>query len=207
MSAKSKDKRIEQEASRILDELKGTFGAKGPTSAQIEMLKEMARLAEARLEAQLTTSLGADGRAVQFMSAMLGLVVLLIGAAVTLVSGVLLSGGNSSSGDMLRHLALIASVGAVGLLAAAIMAGWSLRPIRIVLPGNLPLSWLDDLRGGKNLEASLPEQVAYYQAEIEHNRDVATSNSKVFFLALSVAAFAVIGCGVWAGLFVGKGWL
>lgn len=156
-------------------------------AAASDVLKEILRDAEARLEAQLTTTLGADQRAMTFSG-------LLIASAGALI-GVVLAVPNASAPYW-----LVAFVSAALLLAAG-LAVYSAQPTRWEYVGNIPSHWLDDISSGRSLEACLAEMLEHYDTMILDN-EAEIESAAIWMNRSMFVAVASLVIGLFGGLLV-----
>ena len=153
-----------------------------------EMLAEIIRQAEARLNAQLTTGVAADQRAMTFASLLLATAIVLFAAAL------------ATTLPWLR-LVILLSVGA-GLTIAASMAIWSAQPSDWDYVGNVPSQWLTDVTEGKTLHVSMAETATWYDEMIAGNEVViasaATIMRRAMFLAVLTVTLGTVGAATLA---------
>lgn len=148
-------------------------------------LCEIKRLAESRLEAQLTLGIAADQRAMTLASFLATLDAALIA---------LLAVG--SSGQRWSLVALM-----IGFGLATAVAAFSAQPVSWAVPGGLPADWIEDIASGDTLHNGNAAMLEYYQDMIVSNDQVLSKNGDLLrasfaltILTLFVAGFlALIG--------------
>ena len=123
--------------------------------ANAEMLAEVIRQAEARLDAQLTAALGADQRAMTFAGLLLAGVGALLGGAF----------GMSSTTHILGPVIAVALI----MTVAFALAVWSAQPTAWEYVGNVPSEWLADIASNKPLHQGRAEMAEYYDQMIATN--------------------------------------
>jgi hypothetical protein len=125
------------------------------SAARDEVLAEIIREAEARLQAQLTAAVAADQRAMTFAGLMLAAAAAMIGAAI----------GASPN----TPLTVPIFVTALGLFASAVVAVIAARPIGWDFVGNTPKSWISDVAKSQSLQAALADMANFYAEMIDDN--------------------------------------
>lgn len=151
------------------------------TTGDEEVLVEIQEAAERRLDAQLTTALAADQRALVFAGFAAAAAAALGGTAASLLAG---PGGNA----LLGWLALAAAVGMTMPMAVAIYAA---RPRQWWLPGGRPDNWTEDIATAKPRVERLQELAADYDDRIVHNDAIMADNARWLRRAI-VLAFATL---------------
>jgi hypothetical protein len=159
------------------------------------LLKEIIADGEARLAAQLTTSLAADQRALLLAGFLVPTIVALGGAAAALF---LQTPPNSS----LAWIALVASAGLFISLALLIYAA---RPIDWHLPGVMPGAWIGDIEAQRPDIECLAELAADAHDRASYNAGVMGGNGKRVNLALWIAAGTLALCGLTIAVLFGLG--
>lgn len=149
-------------------------------SATDDVLDEIVRQAEARLDAQLTSAIAADQRAMTFAG-------LLFAGAAALGAFAPSSAANSDS------IALLL-VG-IGLAIGGAFATASARPAAWEYVGNVPSGWLGDIQSGKSLKDSKAEMAAFYDEMIAVNETSIGSAGRFMRTAMRIA-FVSVGGGV-----------
>jgi hypothetical protein len=122
-------------------------------------LSEVLREAEAYLAAQLTSALASNQRAISFTNFM---------AAATAAIGSGAAGLLTSTTPKLA-LGLIATVVALGLLAAMAFAIAAAMPTQFWFVGNTPAQWVDDVVNRLPYKTSISQQLSHYANMIERN--------------------------------------
>lgn len=157
------------------------------SGASQEMLKEIQRQAELQLAAQLQSGIGADTRALSFVSLMAAATVVVAGGAVALFT----------STPPNTHLAWTAVAMVAGFIVAMAFAIGSARPVRFDYAGSWPSNWVSDVRKGVKLDAAMAEQMVDFDERIMRNYGVLERNARLMFIALLVAiGTLVVGCGI-----------
>lgn len=138
------------------------------TKADSCTLHEIIRLAESHLNAQLTTALAADQRAMSFASVVAaGAVVVASGAIAVL-----------ESETQLHHVSWVGFLVTAGLLTSMYLAISSARPSRFWFTGSSPSDWINDIQQGKPLHQSLAEQADHYAGMIDEIDEIMRVNGK-----------------------------
>jgi CHASE3 domain sensor protein len=127
------------------------------SAASVEVLGEIVRQAEARLQAQLTAAVAADQRAMTFAGLMLAAAAAMIGAVL----------GASPEATITAPI----FVTALGLFASAIFAIIAARPVGWDFVGNSPRSWVSSVAEGQPLQAALADMADFYAEMIEENEN------------------------------------
>jgi hypothetical protein len=129
------------------------------------VLGEVVREGEAKLEAQLQIATAADQRALTLASFQITAATAAVAGGVALMT--------SQQPDKL--LALIAFLFALALLALAGLALWTVVPRKFKIPGNMPLNWRKDQwrwqDKGFDIKAARIEQAACLEEQIATNRE------------------------------------
>ena len=148
---------------------------------RLDVVQEIVREAEARLSAQLQTAIAADQRSMTF-AAIAG------SASAAAIAG---AGGlffvESLKGQSLFYGALALSA---MFFAASLLAALSARPTDWEFVGNVPSAWVDDVKDGKFLKASLAEMAEHYDCMILSNRKSMLKSAKLFNVAMWLAVTA-----------------
>ena len=160
--------------------------------ASPELLNEIKLEAEARLDAQLSTAIASDQRAMTFLGFLLTLVAFLIGASLAAITAATPS----------PTIANIAAAGAIGLGLSGVLAYLASRPIDFRFVGNDPESWTGDIDNNISLHDALAEQTAYYDKMLKANRRAMKIGAELLRWASIVAGVTVLVCGVLSGWFV-----
>lgn len=139
------------------------------------VLNEILREAESRLDAQLTTAIASDTRAMTFLGFLSAIVVAVIGSGLAVFA----------TQPALAGVALLVGV---GFSASAGFAFLAARPIDFEMVGNEPESWAFDIDQAKSLHESMAEQVAHYDTMIKSNRAAMAISSKHMARSANIAA-------------------
>ena len=150
-----------------------------------EMLAEIIRQAEARLNAQLTAGVAADQRAMTFASLLLAAAAVLLGAALAATLSP-------------PRLIMLVAVG-IGFVIAAAMAIWTAQPSDWDYVGNAPSEWFCDIDTGKALHSAMAETAMWYDEMIAGNETVVASAAVVMRRAVWLAILTT-GLGTILGL-------
>lgn len=118
-----------------------------------EKLAEIIRLAESRLQAQLTLGIAADQRAMTMAT------------ILTATAGVFIGFSASQKEVSVVLIVLIA-----GFALASIFAVFAALPSAWHAPGNEPSQWLEDIPSGDTLHNGFAAMAGYYDNMIEANQ-------------------------------------
>ena len=163
-------------------------------SAEENLLGEMIRQAEARLSAQLTCALASDQRSMSFASVL-----------ATLAVG-LFAGGVSLAHDQKAMAVVTITVSLIVALASALIV-WGARPIPFCLLGNMPQSFIQDIKNNKPINEIKSEIIIHYNEMIEENEKNMSKNSKLFKIGIFMIGFAtIIGVSASAGIMIERNW-
>lgn len=155
--------------------------------ADEQMLKEIRRQAELQLAAQLQAGLGADARALSFVSLMAAATVVVAGGAVALLT----------STPPNAHLGWTCASMVGGFIAAMGFAIGSARPVDFDYAGSWPRNWINDIGNGVNLNAATAEQMIDFDERLGRNAARLRCNAKLMFVALLLAiGTLIVGCGI-----------
>ena len=143
--------------------------------------------AESYLNAQLTSALAADQRALVYAGFLAAGVVALVGGGTTLLIDV-----------KSPFLGYTAFAMALGLTISMALAVYAARPTGFEFVGNKPDQWVADVAIGKPLIESLREQAVHYDAMIGSNADLLRDNCRWLTRAqwLSVATLVFGGSAI-----------
>ncbi|MBM7406927.1 MULTISPECIES: hypothetical protein [Sphingomonas] len=162
-----------------------------------DVLREIVREGERRLDAQLATANAADQRAMAWAA-----LLVTVAAAVLGGSAALLVGGTN------LLLALI-GVGVALMLGVAIMKAVDVvRPKGFDFPGNQPRNWLPENwqchGSGEKCDArqALLEQAATLDQQIEENATLAANAGAQLRMSMDLALYSVVMGAVLVGLLV-----
>lgn len=146
----------------------------------------LAQRAEVRLQAQLTTALAADQRAMVFAG--------LLAAAAAAVGG---AAGVALTGDTPRRaLGVIAICVDFGLLVSLFLAIYAARPSRWCFPGSIPRSWSADLNSRRDLADALREYCDDLSDRIGDNNRLMKINGSVLMCSTIFALFSLFAGSV-----------
>jgi hypothetical protein len=167
-----------------------------------DVLGEVVREGERRLDAQLQIATAADQRALTVAGFQIASATAAMGGGVALISKV--------KPDY--PVALLALAFATALLLAAALAVHTVRPRRFNIPGNSPKGWLPENwigagKGDFSLRQARMEQAACLADAIADNNDLGAWAAKHLRRSLDLTLYAV-GLGA-AGLFLTvlhRGW-
>lgn len=126
-------------------------------SADRALLMEVLREAESRLQAQLSSALAADMRAITFLGFL---------AAVTVAT----FGAGMAAMDKSFPIAVIAIFTGSGFGISCFYAFEAARPVDFQFVGNVPSSWRRDIEASIALDDALAEQIAHYDEMLKDNR-------------------------------------
>jgi hypothetical protein len=150
-----------------------------------EVLKEVVREAEARLGAQLQIATAADQRALTFAGFLIATATAALGAGLALLTRV--------PTDF--TLAAVSLGFALGILAAAAIAMYTIWPRTFAIPGNEPENWLPEnwASGGNDLtiKRARVEQATCLQDMLKRNAVAARTAAKRMRLSMAVSAACV----------------
>lgn len=150
------------------------------SAAPVEVLGEIIREAEARLQAQLTAAVAADQRAMTFAGLMLAAAAAMIGAVL------------GASPDATITVPIFAT--ALGLFGSSILAAIGARPVQWDFVGNSPRSWVSSVANGQSLQAGLADMADFYADMIDDNETAIARAA--FWIRLSM-------CGALIALLIG----
>jgi hypothetical protein len=139
-----------------------------------KMLDEILRQAELFLQAQLTIALASDQRSLVFSSVIAGLVTILIGGGISI-----LTQNPHSEFVIIPFIPML-----LFLIVAMIIGLFSSRPIKFRVVGNNPKQWVDDINEGKSLHTAKAETAALYWRAIEENHQSLATNARLLRFAL-----------------------
>jgi hypothetical protein len=136
----------------------------GLRDLDLNVLDEVVREGDAKLDAQLQVATAADQRALT-----------LAGFQITAATGAVAGGvALMTSKEPDKVLALIAFLFALALLTLGGIALWTVVPRKFKTPGNLPLNWRKDRwrwqDKGFDIKAARVEQAACLEEQIATNR-------------------------------------
>jgi hypothetical protein len=151
-------------------------------TAHPDIVEEINRQAEARLEAQLTVALAADQRAFIFAGFLVAIVAALL--AVT----------TSNTVNHFETVVLLLTSG--GLLLAAGLAAWSAQPSAWEMVGNVPSGWLDDIANRTSLAECRAEMATHYEGMIKANQDTLEGAALTMRISLALTVVTMLVAGV-----------
>ncbi len=134
---------------------------------------EAYRLSEKRLEVQQATALAADSRAMAFAGICL---------AAAAVLGGLASGASSP---------VLLLTGAFFLGFAALLSGYSARPVDFYMPGARYSDLSEDITGNVDMQTVMAQLGKFADDHSDSNDKVLGHNAKLFNIALIIAVFGV----------------
>lgn len=153
--------------------------------ASQEMLKEIHRQAELQLSAQLQAGIGADARALYFIS--------LMAAATVVVAGGAVASFTSLPPNV--HLAWTCVAMVAGFVISMAFAVASARPTGFDYAGSWPVGWVVDVKKGVSLHVALARQLADMNERLSDNSHILKNNARWMRLALCIAVVViVVGC-------------
>jgi hypothetical protein len=167
----------------------------------LQVLQEVVREGEARLEAQLAVATAADQRAMTWAGFLIAVATAAVGGAASLIM----------SADHLVF-ALIAIIFAIWMLKAAWIIVDAVRPKKFSLPGNFPENWLRENwfshpSGPYDLSEARVEQAICLNNGIDDNANDAESHAAALkrsmdhaLLALSFSAVSTLLVFIWIAL-------
>jgi hypothetical protein len=159
-----------------------------------DVLAEVVREGELKLDAQLQTALAADNRSLTISG-------LSLTASTTLLGGAAILTGETHPD--LPVIGIAALLG-VALLSAGILAMLAARPVSFFLPGNEPENWVPsawDLPAGagRTLKRARVEQARVIQKLLSSNSLTAQRNARLvraaLWIILSGVTLAAFGLG------------
>ncbi|KAA3499134.1 hypothetical protein DXM26_22825 [Agrobacterium tumefaciens] len=157
--------------------------------ADSDLLNEILREAESRLNAQLTTAIAADARAMTFLGFISAVAVATTGAGLAVY-------GEKPT------LGVLALLTAIGFIVAAFFAFEAARPIDFELIGNDPASWKKDIQQRVSVHQAKAEQLAFYDEMIKANRKAMADSAYQLQMAVRVAIGTTSIGGIFALLYV-----
>lgn len=147
--------------------------------ADPDLLKEVLRSAESRLDAQLTTALAADSRAMNFLGFTAALAVASIGASLAILA----------SDEVLAAIGLIFGA---GFVVAAWFAYEAAKPIDFEMIGNYPSEWVSDIVGSVSLHDASAELAAHYDEMLKNNSAAMVASGSKLTLSAKIAKISVL---------------
>lgn len=153
------------------------------SSAHDDLLKEIIRQAEIKLQAQLQAAIAADHRALGVAAAMATIVALIMGGTVALFQ----------APGAPECLAWVGTVVSVTLLVAVVLAVLSARSIGFYFPGSEPSAWEEDVREEHTLKQSLGDMASHYDQMIRNNAREMKRAGHIFNASLIVAGLDLLG--------------
>ena len=151
-------------------------------AANPDVLAEIVRQAEVRLQYSAQTALFRDQRNMTTGVAFGAFAAAGIGAAVTAIG----------LERPIWPLVVAGSVFGVFMFAAAMLALWQARPRSYYTPGNTPLMWLEDVQAGIDLQEGLADTAAVYQACIDFNESLARVQSVSLMVSWGLAGLGTL---------------
>jgi hypothetical protein len=163
----------------------------------VKLLRDIVSSAEVRLQAQLTTSVAADQRALVLAGLLVPTIAVLVGAATAMLL----------ANPPQKFVGTVAFFASVGLFVSLVLTILAARPAMWNYPGTKPASWLSDISANKDEEDSLAALAADLQRKITDNAAMARNKALLVLSALWVAAatFAVGGVALALRLFCAVG--
>ena len=155
-------------------------------STDAVLLRDVAQSADARLQAQLTSALAADQRA-------LVLAGFLVAAAVALVGGAVALRLSNPPQEYLSDVALSCAFGFLVGLALCVFAA---RPTDWGYPGTRPEAWIKDITAQKAEEDRLAELCADMQRKIGDNAELMKWDGRLIIAAASMAGLSLTLSGL-----------
>ncbi|PJK29957.1 hypothetical protein [Minwuia thermotolerans] len=155
----------------------------GYSAASAEILREIIRQAEIKLQAQLQAALAADSRALGVAAAMATIAALLMGGAAAVFQ----------SATAPAALAWIGVWVAGILLFAGTLAVVSARAIGFDFPGSEPSAWEDDIGNASTLKQSLGDMADHYDTMIADNARRMKRAGWIFNASLIAAGLDLAG--------------
>jgi hypothetical protein len=143
-------------------------------SQDIALLREVVDSAEGRLQAQLTSALAADQRALVLAGFLSAAIVALVGGGVALLL----------AEPAQIFLALTALVCAAGFIVALSLTIYAARPVAWSYPGTRPGAWIRDIATKKVESERLAELCADLHRKVSDNADLMQSNGQIIRAAL-----------------------
>lgn len=149
----------------------------------IGTLKEVMRLGESFLAAQLQSALGADLRAMTFAAVLAAVIAAALGGLATLVA---------SSVKLGFHIIplIVFCVFMIFALRSAVHAA---RPTNFSFSGNSPANWTEDVDQNEDLKRSLAEQASFYAVGIDRNSKILDESHRCINVALGWVLAAIGG--------------
>lgn len=150
-----------------------------------KLILEVMRQAELRLDAQLTAAIASDARAMQFLSFIAAITVLLISAAIAALE----------FSEFAIQGFIVAIVGALGFVVAGFYAFQAAKPVLFEFSGGYPSAWQEDIEADIPLDDALRQQLSLYERRLNANRESMAQSSE----ALKTAARYVVATLIVAG--------
>jgi hypothetical protein len=157
--------------------------------AHPDLLQEILREAESRLNAQLTTAIAADMRAMTFLGFVSAVAVATVGAGLAAYSNT-------------PNLGVLSLFTGFGFVLAAFFAFEAARPIEFEMIGNDPGSWKRDILSGVKLHDALAEQISFYDDMLKKNRAAMEESGRQLQKAANIAMLTVAISGIFAFMYI-----
>ena len=155
-------------------------------SADPETLSEILREAECHLQAQLTSGLAADQRAMSFVA--------LLTVATVFVAG---AGGALLSADQPSPALGWLCMGLSAVLVVAMFFGiLSARPVSFYFAGNNPAHWEHIITKKVPCHKSLAQQAAHYSQMIHSNNRRLRANAIMMTIAIWIVWCGLVATGI-----------
>lgn len=157
------------------------------SSLSIDVLQEIVRQAELRLQAQFQTTIAADNRAMGVAAALATISVVLMTAAVAALSikGV----GN--------QIASACSISSAVLLVGVVIAVVSARAIEFNFPGSYPSNWDEEVAHGASFKKALSDMANHYDEMLKENNNKMNEAGFLFNLSLILSSASMVVAGFW----------
>ena|SRR5579864_6114967 len=160
------------------------------SKAKPEMIEEVAREAEAFLQAQLSVATSADQRAVVTASVHTA-------AGTALIAGLLAVASSDHAVDF-SAMYWGGAVAALMLLGSGALCVAAAMPVGFYLPGAQPESWRSDIESGRDYLPALSEQAGNFQDRIASNSETMKRNARMFRIgAVGGMVAPIIGAATW----------
>lgn len=159
-----------------------------------ETMDEIIRQAEDYLDAQLTTALASDQRALIYSS--------IVGAALAILMMAVASVAASSQQTDGFFLVVVPMT--VCFLISLTFSAVAFRPVEFRTVGNNPRQWIEDIRTGQSLHISKTETIALYLRAIEENAETMRNGARALSTALRWGAGGLTAGVIFAVLALGR---
>lgn len=143
------------------------------------------RQAELRLDAQLTAGIAADARAMQFLSFVAAIIVLLITAAIAALEFTVFG----------VQAFAISTVGVFGFIAAGYHSYHAAKPVPFEFAGGYPSAWAEDIHANRPFDDAIAEQLVLYDRRLHSNHTTSKASADALRKAAKTVLGTLVACG------------